>query len=257
MKYLIAGLFLIFAGSPVYAQISISLPVSVEDTAPLGQTFVLTFGVDSRATNCLDTALDERDLPPPPPGFLPVITPGCTDSNSGTPVTLHKDYRAIPPDSTIFSRTYRCVLYRGENRKPVRFHWNDLSSGIDSAKIWIEFIDTVNMRTQSEYVLNNEFVNELFVTIYYHLPAVDVREPDVAGTLHLFPVPARETLSVQAAGYEEGRYEVYSIDGRQVLAGVVPGKEFVLHIGTVPAGLYFLRLYDKHGGSETTSFVRQ
>lgn len=257
MKYLIAVLFLLYTGTAVYSQISIALPVSFKDTAPLGQEFVLTFGVDSRATDCVDTILDERDLPPPPPGFLPVITPGCTDPNSGTTITLHKDYRAIPSDSAVFSRTYRCVLYRGENRQPVNLRWNPLPAGIDSASILIEFVDTVSMKSQLEYVLNNEFITALDIKIYYHLETVGVHEDGVPNNIRLFPMPAQNSMSVKAEGYEGGKYEVYSVEGIQLLKGTISQEEFMLHTGSFPAGVYLLQLYNKKGHSQLTRFVRQ
>lgn len=258
MKYLIAGLFLLCTGSSLYSQVTITLPVVFKDTAPLGQEFLLTFGVDSRASDCVDTALDERDLPPPPPGFLPVITPGCLDTNAGTTITLHKDYRAIPPDSLTFSKTYHCVIYRGENRLPINLRWNsNLAAGIDSAALMIEFVDTVDMRSQSEYVVNNEFVTALDIKIYYHLETVDVRENGVADNIHLFPIPAEDHVSVQAKGYQGGRYELYSVDGNRILVGTIEHEEFMLYTENLSAGIYLFRLYDNKGESRVLRLVRQ
>jgi hypothetical protein len=257
MKYFIAGLFLLFSSS-VYSQTTITIPVVFKDTGPQGQDFVLTFGIDSRATDCIDTALDERDLPPPPPGFLPVILPGCLDSNAGTPISLHKDYRAIPPDSTIFSKTYRCLIYRGENRQPVNLRWdNNLPSGVDSAAILIEFVDTVNMRAQSEYVLDNQFVTELYIRVYYHLTTVGVAEDNISRHISLFPLPAEDNISVKAEGYEGGTYELYSIEGNRLQTGTIHYPEFRLATGNLPAGVYLLQLYDARGRSRLMRFVRQ
>ena len=49
-----------------FGQAAVDIPITVEDNAAGAQ--VINFGLDPTATDGLDPALGESDLPPPPPG---------------------------------------------------------------------------------------------------------------------------------------------------------------------------------------------
>lgn len=254
MKNLFFVLVAFLYAQQLRADVHIELPVKVVDTAPLGKEYTLTMGIDSKATDCLDTVLGEVDMPPPPPGFFPVLVPGCTDPDADTPITLHKDYRPIPSEH--FSTIYTVKLYRGTERKPVQFRWDSvLPLGIDSAFLMIEFVDTVNLASASEYVVANEFVTDLQIQIFYTIPTVGVEEPEKVATGKLFPIPATEHITARTAGYEGGVFEVYSTSGQRCLGGVVTGGETPVYIGHLPRGEYWIRFIHQSGQSTIERFL--
>lgn len=254
MKKILLVLSMVLCTSTLFAQVHVELPVKIRDTAPLGKEYTLTVGVDTDATACLDTALDEEDLPPPPPGFFPVLLPGCTDTNSGTTISLHKDYRAIPAGQ--FSVTYPIKLYRGTERKPVHFSWNELlPHGIDSAFLMIEFVDTLNLALSSEYVLANEFVTDLQIRVFYSIPTVGISEGKQALGVKLFPLPATHRITVQAEGYEGGTFEVYGVNGQRYVDGSITSQEMSLDVEHLPRGEYWIRLVQRNGQSIVERFV--
>lgn len=89
-----------------------------------------------------------------------------------------------------------------------------------------------------------------------------IRESTVgfrSGDLHLFPNPVHDLLQV-TAHWAEGpsQITVFSIDGRQVLAQTSRADKdrYVLQVGHLPPGTYYLRIADASGHIRTASFVR-
>ena len=254
MKYTASFLVLLLciAGS-IYSQTRVEIPVIFR--TPTSTAFTLTVGVDSRATDCVDTALDEFDLPPPPPSFSPIILPGCTDTNSGTTITLRRDYRPIP--STEFCYTHNIRLIRNSDRGDVIISWdNTLPPNIDSAVLQIEFLDTINMASQNQFIITNEFISTLQLKVCYSFPSVDVQEQKAVQP-EFFPHPVEETLTLSAGEYSGGIYELYTGDGRLVQAGSISEQQILLNMSRFPAGVYLLHRKTSAGKSDFRHFIKQ
>jgi hypothetical protein len=63
------------------------------------------------------------------------------------------------------------------------------------------------------------------------------------GSLHLFPVPAKDELSIRTTGRWE-KLEVISSEGRRMLFDAEGLEEMKIDVSSWPAGLYLLKLDD-------------
>jgi hypothetical protein len=83
----------------------------------------------------------------------------------------------------------------------------------------------------------------------------DMQSPE----LHVFPNPVHDLLQV-AANWAVGQSQitVYSVDGREVLAqsNRADKDRYVLQVGHLPSGTYYLRIVDQTGNIRTAAFMR-
>lgn len=258
MRLIVTLLVLCTAVAQSFAQITVELPVVFQASAPQSKNYTLTIGVDSRATACVDSILNEVDMPPPPPDFFPVLLPGCTDPESETVITLHRDFRPIT--SSTLRYAYQVRLTRGPDLADVIMTWNkNLPQYVDSAFIEIEFADTLNMAEQEQYILTNDFIRQLYVVVYYTVPVVSVGDAVTTEEMPaLFPQPAGETAMFTTRSYKGGRYELYTALGEHVIAGEVSHDELMaLPVGRLSAGMYMLHLRSLAGKSTVLRFVKK
>ncbi len=259
MKYTVFFLMMLFCASGYSdAQTTAEIPVKFRTTAPLSKVYTLTVGVDSRATDCLDTALDEVDLPPPPPDFFPILLPGCTDTNSGTTITLQRDYRYLPPGS--FEYIYNIKLLRGPDMEDVIIQWNkELPEHIDSAFLLIEFVDTLDMAAQEQFIITNDFIRAMQIRVHYSFPTVSVEETSSYNEqAWLFPHPVEETASLSTGEYKGGIYELYTATGERIQAGDITYEDSMpLSFGKLASGVYVLYTKTISGKSSFRPFVKK
>ncbi len=115
--------FVLFYFTFAYGQASIDIPLSASDGSA---TIQLAVGLDLTATNGIDAALGESDLPPfPPPGVFEFrfdLTP-----YAGEPLSSYKDYRAPgDPPSFPFSDTvqHRMMWQRSDAGLPIDIQYD-------------------------------------------------------------------------------------------------------------------------------------
>lgn len=239
-----------------HAQTTVELPIVFQ--AGSSQSYTLVVGVDSRATACLDSALGEVDLPPFPPDFFPVLLPGCIDTNSETPIMLHRDFRPIT--SATFSYSYFVRLTRGPEGADAIIRWNkNLPTSIDSAFVQIVFGDTINMAHQEQYIITNDFTRQLYIKVYYSIPTVGVGEALPAGIQPaVLPHPVEETAMLATGDYKGGAYEIYTVAGERVQAGAIAEQEsMLLPVEKLAPGVYMLYLKSASGASSFRHFVKK
>jgi hypothetical protein len=63
---------------------------------------------------------------------------------------------------------------------------------------------------------------------------------------YLMPNPASETVTV-ASSFRIGDVEVYTLDGRRILASRVDGISTTLDISSLPTGTYIVRVSTNNG----------
>jgi hypothetical protein len=120
--FTIIGFVLLYFGIAL-GQASIDIPLSASDGSA---TIQLAVGLDLTATNGIDAALGESDLPPfPPPGVFEFrfdLTP-----YAGEPLSSYKDYRAPgDPPSFPFSDTvqHRMMWQRSDAGLPIDIQYD-------------------------------------------------------------------------------------------------------------------------------------
>lgn len=75
-------------------------------------------------------------------------------------------------------------------------------------------------------------------------------------TFGLFPNPANSTLTISTPYAEQFNVMVTDASGRIMLNEKHIAMNAVLDIGDWPSGMYFIRLYDEQGSSETSHFIK-
>ena len=120
--YTVIG-FVLISTSIIFSQAAVDIPLSASDGSA---TIQLAVGLDLTATNGIDPALGESDLPPFPPAgvfeFRFDLTP-----YAGEPLSSYKDYRAPgEPPAFPFSDTvqHRMIWQRSESGLPIDIQYN-------------------------------------------------------------------------------------------------------------------------------------
>jgi hypothetical protein len=132
-----------------------------------GATVHLTFGVDSRATNCIDRALGEIEQPPPPPLPSMFATFINNDSDSlrclGNGVVI--DYHRYSNPSQI--DTFTVKFQRGSAGYPLTFHWDSLaeaySGPVTIQDVFTGTIVSANMKAVNSVTITNVGINEVVI----------------------------------------------------------------------------------------------
>lgn len=189
------------------AQLRVELPFTVGNE--LGERIRLVVGVDERATDGIDTALGEREIPPfHPPQDIFHAALRFYDSIEGEWKWSYVDFRPLRRQDT-FAVAYRFVVQRGRGRTIV-LQWNHpLPEHVDSAVVSDRITGTlvrIPFGEQQQGVITNEFLEEFVLTVWYRFGPVSVPE-------------GREGLPLAR------RIVLYDLTGRLCWAGdVVPER---------------------------------
>ncbi len=202
----------------------------------------IIFGTAPTATNGLDPALGEAELPPVPPSsiidyrFILPVTPS---------VASKKDYR----NDTNQAITWRMTFQPSSGGYPMTFNWNPVALPSGSFFLKDEVTGTivnVNMKSQSSYILTNagitslkvEYAQTLTVPVNvsngWNMLSVPVLAPDMSVT-SLFPDATSQAYSfnngyvasptlVNSKGYflKFGNNYSYNIMGLNVTPKQIP-----------------------------------
>lgn len=138
---------------------------------------VLTFGVHTYATYCMDLGLGEQPLPPPAPpptwDVRFVDTRGGSGAcfSDGMDVDLRSFYSSAQID------TYKIRTIVDPSDFPVELSWPDLDTSYSGKVRLLVSSDTVNMKSQSSYELLSSVVGD--VSILAEGPNAHANRPSV------------------------------------------------------------------------------
>lgn len=226
---------------------SLSVPITVTDGVT-GRT--LFFGLDPIATEGLDSALGESELPPLPPSG--VFDARFIGHDIAVPLgngTL-KDFRK-GNSSTIGSRIHELLYQRGAG-STITLSWV-LPPSITGRlqDIVLGSLIDVGMQGTGDYTVSNPSVfNKLKLTVSYS-PTAAIRDqaPDVLSCVQIYPNPFNVWTVIQLGLRKEESVtmKVFDALGREVSTlvdgrGMMPGLNSVLWDATsAAAGMYFIR----------------
>jgi hypothetical protein len=166
-KILSIVLFTIISFTVAFGQAAVSFPVLVEDNAGFSQ--VIDFGLDLTATDGIDVALGEGDLPPPPPG-------NAFDARWWIPpfagaLSSWKDYRApgTPPAFPFTGQIQHNIKFQTTDY-PVTISWN-LPPEIASTSVIRDLFGGVLINASfsgnNSLVITNAAIGQLQVLVDY------------------------------------------------------------------------------------------
>lgn len=73
-----------------------------------------------------------------------------------------------------------------------------------------------------------------------------INEFELNNSVNIFPNPANDMLTISNTMIEKGQYQIFTVDGSEVLNGRINGIT-ILDIGTLNKGLYFVTVLDQKG----------
>ncbi len=125
------------------------------------------------------------------------------------------------------------ILEEGE--LPYSYEWNtgdttELLEVIDNGFYFVTVTDASACTFEADYLVTT----------------VDTNEPEKQSTIKVFPNPTNALLHVQCKTCQE--FELVSVDGKQIKANVEVGRGgiYELDMAGLPAGIYFLKIFDKN-----------
>jgi hypothetical protein len=66
-------------------------------------------------------------------------------------------------------------------------------------------------------------------------------------SITVYPNPAHEAITLNFSTLTKGSYQVYAIDGSEVLQGNINGFNTNIDLNNLKKGLYFITISDYHG----------
>ncbi|MCS6965207.1 MAG: hypothetical protein NZ473_00355 [Candidatus Kapabacteria bacterium] len=162
------------------SQQRVELPFTVGNE--LGETVRLSVGVDARATNRIDTALGEQELPPfhPPQDVFHAVL-RFYDTVDGEWKWTYRDFRPLLERDT-FSVEHRLLVQRGRGDTVVLRWAYPLPEHVESAVVSDRVTGTlvrIRFDAAQQAIITNEFLEELVLTVWYRFVPSSIVERDV------------------------------------------------------------------------------
>lgn len=180
----------------------------------------LVFGAQPGATNGLDAALGECELPPPPPGgfdtrfVLPVVPA----------VSSPKDFRS----DTLKSDTWRMMFQPGSCGYPLTFSWDSTAFPMGFFNLKDEVTGTivnVNMKAQQRYTLSIAGITSLKI----EYAAETCKDLAYAAGWNIISVPVKTLDSSVVGLYPGATSSAYSYNnGYTAVTALSPGRGYWL-----------------------------
>jgi hypothetical protein len=216
----------------------------------------LVFGINENASNYLDTALGESELPPfPPPegihaGFL------FKDTAQNEIIMSYKDLRPFP---THLYDTVRYVLTVMKGAGDIiTFKWHPLGNDIYSAVIVDKLtggkLIFVNMKDSTEAKIDNEFIEKFELRVLYE-PTTDVENPADNENLFIYPVEFTDRITINGNGSYKS-YEIYNINGSLVRQGILESGYAEIDFNAAAPGIYFIAVFDDKGNKAVKKVIK-
>ncbi len=248
---------------PVMSQaqyVHIKVPLAIHDNQD--RHAVLYFGVDSYATDCIDPALGEFELPSDQCDGSPICAyftslPSDTSQCLGNGLLLDLMAYVSPGQMNQYLVVFRTLDY------PVTFSWpKNLKANYDSLKISDAVTGTAflaNMITAESLVVTNSSVQRMLITGYGPHGLLDAVEektsvPHTTVLAQNYPNPFNPSTSIE---YTLGRrsyvtLRIYTIAGQTVstlVDGELPPGHYrsAWRPGRLPSGVYFSHLTTSDG----------
>jgi hypothetical protein len=250
------------------SQVHIELPISRIDAS--GETDTVYFGVDTRATYCIDSSLGEFEIwwqacgLVPCLAFVDVRTGAGACLGTGTPIDLRPYYRTTQVD------TYKLKF---DGTYPVVFHWLPIIASYYGAMTFMNNRDTgaasikINMLAQDSFVITPQqssfswYIRAESPIQPTAVQSGDGHVPRSPSLSHNYPNPFNPVTTIQYSLPHEAHITlgIYNVLG-QLVAILTDGlqtaghKQIDWNATSFPSGVYFYRL-QAGSYSETKTLV--
>jgi hypothetical protein len=236
--------------------------IVVEDdanpNAPGGRFDGLHFGIDTAATDGLDTALGEQELFPqhPPSGVHAVFQ--IPNEQTGGIIWSYYDIRPIPMEEK-FLVTHTINLQRPVLGS-ITMYWEEFPKDmLDSAILCDNIIGTIyriDMLANKSATVENEGLSKFEVKLYYNKNKTSVNEYDEA-KFSIYPNPASDKLYIQGANIIN--VNLFDLCGNEQILDKekLSNGKTNLDISRMEKGLYIIRIMDDKGEYQFKKLIKE
>lgn len=258
MRRIIIALLLTICSASASSQ-EVAFTMTITNITPVTRSSgTFTFGAHPNATNGLDAALGEREIPslPPPAGVYIIYTvPPIPDRIWLSP----KDLRTLSSDSSVRHDYDLHVTWTG-GRLELSMNQR-LPRGIDSAYIVdaiTDFPDNfIKARVDSGmvYATDNRAITRLKLIVWYRQTTSSVNE-SLNSTVVIAPNPTTDVLSV--TGCEPGSsVDILTVVGHSIRSHTTDSESIRLQVHDLPIGAYVVRVINPRGRATQRIMMRQ
>lgn len=234
MKKFILLLTLCYSFS--FAQDEISIKFRFETDKGENQ-YNMSVGAHQDATFGLDNDLGEKELPPPPPGNLYSVINwiDSVDYNPEERISTKNNYYPIPENQNKYYYRYYFKHYK-DNYDSLYIRWGKISEYIDSAFIIdpAEILFRHKLEHNGEYKIENTFIDNYFVDIYFSKEPTSVNENNDI-SIQIYPNPAINTLFINK---RIAKAIIYDLSGKEI----INTYDNIINVENLDSGIYFIKI---------------
>lgn len=264
MKILTFWLLILLSINTAVCQLQIKIPIWRIDV--IGQTDTAYFGVDERATYCIDASLGEGQIWWQACGLVPCLAfidirygpEACL--GEGTIIDLRPFYSTAQVD------TYKLKF---DGYLPITFHWQKVISNCYDSMFFMNNVDKnaatikINMVEQDSFVITTYSSNDWYIRTESPNPVTNVQFkniniPETTRLLQNYPNPFNPSTTIAFRLVHEAivTISVFDVLGREVRV-LIKDQRFNQGIHNVnfnanelSAGIYFYRMIVRNSSNE-------
>ena len=235
----------------------VEIPIAVTNTiADQSKSQIITVAAHPKATDDLDTALGEKEIPslPPPAGvFIVYSIPPSPEYMWLSPLDIRK--LEVGKQHLV-----EYMIGMTWNAGKIDITWGPISNLIDSAYIVDVVSDfpnnfiKVKLEPGKSYSTINTAITKLKVLVWYNATSLSVLEANPS--LNVFPTPCDDELVIEGAGIG-AQFDVADVAGSVILSGAVDQQRQRISTAHLSAGLYTLRVREQDGSLTTKKLLRR
>ena len=258
MRCILLGVITLLTLQVATAQ-EVGFTLTVTNVLPSGRpSGTFTFGAHPNATNGLDIALGEREIPslPPPAGVFIIYTvPPTPDVLWLSP----KDIRKMSPDSQVRHEYDMNVTWNG-GRLNVTSGMR-LPRGIDSAYLVDAITDFPNNFIKARidsgevFTTDNPAITRMKVLVWYAPTATSV-DNEVVERVAIAPNPTSDVVYVRGC-VPGSLIHVVSTLGVEYVSVRAEDGTVVIPVHGLPIGAYIVRAIHPDGGTSQQTMIRR
>lgn len=217
------------------------------------------FGVETGATDGLDTSLGEFEIPnhPKPPQISAFF---ILPEESGGLIS-YIDLRGVPDDEK-FYKEYTLDIQRGFQGR-IFIQWTNLPEAqIDSAIFCDAYTGNLvrfdmMKTTKAEIAAEPSGINRFNIKVWYNKNSSVIFDNNyIADNINLYPNPVGDKLFINYIP-EYYNYSIYSLLGEFVAAGKLHTNKSTIDLNYISKGIYILKLTDIRGNARYKKFIRK
>ena len=221
----------------------------------------LIFGLNSAATNSLDTSLGELESPPLGPpnglGINPVFY--IYDSAQKAYIYTWMDLRPYPESDTS-TVVYIIEIFKAVS-DTITFSWKPLWPEIDKAVLidnpFNGTIVNINMKDSTQATISNNFIHNFKLLVHYKntTSVGNVGNNENNDNLKIYPQIFSDKIIVESQGIYSD-YKILNLVGQPIIQGEIADKITEINTELLQVGVYFIICNSKDGKSKILKLLK-